>query len=731
MREQAHRSLVRSTAWMLAAWMSHAGAAPGGAASDTAGAGGTGTIDADIPLGTVEVTDQGWEEEGRNHYALPNATAATKTDTPLMETPGSVNVITRKQIEDRQAYAPEEALKYTSGINSPSAGGRSPYDAAFYIRGFSTKETGDIGGFYYRDGFRMSGIPISFANLERMEVLKGPASVLYGRAEPGGLLNVVYKKPQATPFYSLEQQFGSYDYYRTAADATGPVTSDNNLLYRVAIQSVDSNSFQPYIENNFVSVAPTLSWLPSDRTRVDFQFEYSHNEWTYPQGVPVINGKPANVPPSRMLELYKPKDPDGAMDNFVGAINLTHDFNDDWQLRWNGLYANQHTDWRRGGVPTVDSTTGLATEAVIYNEPDNERRWWFTTLNLTGKVSLLGVKNTLLVGFDYLNERLDGPQYYTTRPVSFNVYQPYSGPSIPRPSRAEALANPDFFQNINDWYGIYLQDQIDLTEQIHLVLGGRYDHAEACSCYSREDVENMPREEALNPRYGIVYQPVSWFSTYYQYLESIGTSNGRAQDRKPFDPETSQQHEAGLKFEAFDGALNSTLAFFHLTKQNLRTTHPLLPDFQVAVGEARSQGVEWDLVGRVVEGLNLIASYTYTDTKITENNDGNEGNRLPNVPESAGSLWATYDLTEDFKIGAGVYVAGSRQGDTANSYRMAGYARVDAMAAYKWRIDRSRLTAQVNINNLLDQDYWAYSNEGTRVFQGAPLTVLGSLRLEY
>lgn len=720
-----NRLAVYSTAWILATWVPQVGAA--GTDSNTAQD--SHSASNPVVLNTVEVIGQSTSEQGRNSYTLPNTSAATKTNTPLMETPGSVNIITRKQIEDRQAYTPEEALKYTSGINSPSVGGRTPYDAAFYIRGFSTKENGDIGGYYYRDGLRMSGIPISFANLERMEVLKGPASVLYGRAEPGGLLNVVYKKPQATPFYSVEQQFGNYDFYRTAAEATGPVAGNENLLYRMAIQSVDSNSFQPYVQNNFLSVSPSLSWLVGDRTRIDADFDYSHAEWTYSQGIPVVNGKPANVPVSRMLELYKPKTPDGMSDTYTGILNVTHNFDDNWQLRWNGMYANQHLDWRRGGVPRVDSLTGLASEASIYNEPDNERRWWFTSLNLTGKVSVLGIQNKLLVGFDYLNERLHGPQYFTTVGVDFNVYQPYTGPAIPRPSRGEALKNPDYFLNSNDWYGIYLQDQIDLTDQVHVVLGGRYDHAETCYCFSRNDAPT--RAEALNPRYGLVYQPVSWLSTYYQYVESFGTTNGRAADRKPFDPQTAQQHEAGLKFQAFDGALSSTLAYFHLTKQNILTTDPLFPEFQIAVGEARSQGVEWDMTGRVAEGLNVIASYTFTDARITRNNDGNEGNRLPNVPDSAGSLWTTYDVTSDFKIGAGVYVAGRRYGSVENTYRLASYARLDAMAAYKWQIDRSKLTAQVNINNLLDHDYWANSDEGTRVYQGMPLAVLGSLRLEF
>lgn len=666
-------------------------------------------------------------------YTRENASVGTKTETSLLQTPASVSIITRKQIEDRQAWTPEEALKYTAGVNSPSGGGRSPFDQAFNIRGFSTGEAGDLGGFYYRDGFRMSGIPIAMGNVERIELLKGPASILYGRTEPGGLINVIYKKPLSTPYYSLEQQFGSYDFYRTNVDATGPLTSDGSLAYRATLQAVESGSFTRYLENNFLSLSPSLTWKPSEQTRLDFQFDYMHNEFTYPQGIPVVGGRIADVPAHRLLDLYKPKDPDGKADNYLASVALEHVFNEDWKLRWNNLYANQSLEWIRGGRPTVssiDPATGVASNATVIAEPDDDRYWWFTTLNLIGNIDLVGVRNKVLLGFDYMNERFDGPQFFKSYNISYNIYRP-SNLLIPRPSRQEAIAQADFFQQSNDWYGIYIQDQIDVNDQFHLILGGRYDNAENYSGFSRQDAKNPSREEGLNPRYGIVYQPLPWASVYYQYLESFGASNGRASDGSSFSPQTAQQHEGGLKAEFFGGALNSSLAFFHLTKQNLLTTDPDFPERQRAIGEARSQGVEFEAIGRLTENLNLIATYTYTDTRITEDNDGNQGNQLPNVPKSSGSAWTVYNVTDRFRLGAGVYVTGRREGDAANTYQIPGYVRLDAMASYKWQVGRSPLTAQININNLLDKDYFTNSNGSLAVLPGAPITVLGSLRLEY
>lgn len=669
-------------------------------------------------------------------YARTNAFSATKTDTPLLQTPGSINVITQRQIKDRQAWTPEEALKYTSGVNAPSSGGRTPFDTAFILRGFGTGQKGDLGGFYYRDGFRMSGIPISMGSVERIELLKGPASVLYGRAEPGGLINVVYKKPQATPYYSLEQQFGSYDFYRTSVDATGPLTDDNSLLYRVTLQNVNSNSFTRYVENDFFSVSPSLTWIVDDRTQVNFQFEYSHNDWTYPQGVPAIGGQISNLPPDRLLELSNPSNPDGSVDNFVASIDLKHDFNANWSVNLKGLYANQELTWMRGGrvsVSSIDPATGDVGSGSILGEPDDDRDWWYTTMNLAGKFDTFGVKHHMLFGFDFMRERFSGPYFFQglrTELAGYNIYRP-DGRQIPRPSRQDAIDRGFWYALRNDWYGIYIQDQIDITDQLHLTLGGRYDNATYFQGGPQSAFHHPITDEALNPRYGIVYQPLPWLSAYYQYQESFGTSNGRSRTNSVvYKPQTSQQHEAGLKAEWFDGALSSTLAFYHLTKQNLLTSDPDNVGASIAVGEARSQGIELDVVGRITDKLNIIGSYTYTDTKITKDNNGTQGNRLPNVPDSSGSLWLSYDVTDAFTVGSGAYIAGKRQGDAANSYQLPGYVRWDAMAAYKWRIGGSALTAQVNINNLLDKTY--YTNAaGLHAFPGAPLTVLGSLRLEY
>jgi iron complex outermembrane receptor protein len=688
-----------------------------------------------INLPTVSVQASGIDDPSdpyNDNYAAPTATTATKTETPFLETPGTVNVVTRKQLVDRQVFDVAEAFKYTAGVN-PANGGRTPFDAGLYLRGFRNTEFGDLGGFYYRDGFRMSGIPLPIANLDRIELLKGPAAVLYGRAEPGGLVNAIYKRPLDTPYYMLEQQFGSFDLYRTSVDATGPITDDGAFLYRFNLQNIEEGSFRDHLENNLLSIAPSLAWKPSEDTRIDVQFEYSNTGWNYPTAIPAVGDRPARIPPKRFIGDGAASGTDWGAETYVASVDLNHRFNEDWSLRWNALYANQkligidHTN-----IGGLDDATGDATYAYNLAEPNDHRRWWFTSLNVVGNVDIYGIRNKFLFGFDYNNDKFEGPYYWRDVDLAFNIYNPVYG-QVKHLSRRQVLADltpADDYVQINRWYGLYIQDQIDLTDQLHLTLGGRYDDTEYFNGNPAD--EKINHVGRLNPRYGIVYQPLTWLSAYFQYMESLGASNGRSATGKVFEPQTAEQYEAGFKSEFFDGRLTSSLAFFRLEKQNLLTTDPTNPAFRVPIGEARSQGIEFEIVGRVIEGLNLIGSYALTDTRITESSDGDRGNRLPNVPLHAGSLWTTYDVTDQFTVGAGVYVAGQREGDAANSYQLPGYARLDMMAAYRWFIGRSRLTAQVNVNNVLDKDYFSHSTESRfGALPGQPLTVLGSVRFEY
>jgi iron complex outermembrane receptor protein len=672
-------------------------------------------------LGQVTVTAKAGEEAVS--YKVSNAATATKTDTPIMETPVSIKAIPKEVLDDQGVVRVADALKNVSSVQAGAFNAGYVYDT-FVIRGFTQGQ--DIGATIFRDGARLTGFPLVTAGLERLEVIKGPASILYGRVEPGGLVNAVSKNPLAEAHYSLQQQFGSYGLYRTSFDATGPVPMDNSgdLLYRLNVDYLSRNSLRDFASEDQVYVAPKIQWNINDGNQLKLGFEYRRQELPtgFDNGIPAVGARPAKVPLGRYLG-----DPDHESfrrDDYVADLDFTHKFNDDWQIEYRGMYSRR--DWRYSEmIPyRLDQTTGMMARRLIRQiQPDIDNRW-FTSLDLAGHFSTFGLKHTLLVGSDYYRETNDTVFGSANNVPAISLYNPVYG------GFAANIDTITPFSLQSEWNGVYIQDQVDITEQLHLLLGGRYDN----TTYAVGGV-NPPavNYDTAKPRYGLVYQPLPWLSLYGHYAEAIGANNGATVDNSPIKPQESSEYEAGLKTELLDGKLSGTLAFYELTKENLLTPDPNNPRYSIPVGQARSKGMEIDVAGQVTERLSLIASYAYTEAKITKDNSGNEGNLLPNAPYNSGSLWAKYKVMDHFTVGAGMFAVGQRQVDTANSAQMPGYVRLDAMAAYDWTLDKSRLIAQVNVNNILDKEYYvgAAFNRNNGISPGPPLSVLGTLRLEY
>ncbi len=694
-------------------------------------------------------------------YAVIRSKTATKTDTPIMETPVSVQVVPRSVMDDQKTTRIKDALENVSGVRAqPSLGAGN----MFIIRGFRNDRV-------YRNGLLSSsgfGFSAEFdsGNLQSIEVLKGPAAVLYGRIEPGGLVNITTKKPFDIPYYSLEQQFGSYDFYRTQWDATGVVTDDKSLLYRFAGAYQDSNSFRDFAFTDRLLINPTITWRPTDNTDLTLNVEGLDLDYKADFGLPVIGNRPAPIPISRSLD--DPNIPKSHQSHIFVNSEINHRFNEDWAIH-NRFLAGFREDFTAvvNPAPAFDPTgVALGPDGIlqrnIFGQIANSD-FYSTNLDLTGKFQLGFSKHEVLVGFDfYLSnlKYLTFGEFFVPNPgLAIDIFNPAPSYGIDpaliqatlsrAPSRAIARGgNFSFFKE--EWIGTYFQDHITLWDKLHILGGGRYDWAttgrsRSLSFSAAEAALLSNKDQAFSPRVGILYQPWHFLSVYGNWTTSFSANNAPAANGATFDPQRGEQFVAGLKTQLFDDRLIATLAFYHLTKDNILVDDLSTPDddFDKIANKQRSQGIELDVTGQITDRLSLIGSYAYTDTRILEDHEGDTaGNRLPNVPDHSGSLFVKYDVNgyearEGFTFGVGGIAAGQRQGDFANTFQLPGFVRMDAFAAYRMKVGPTRVTAQFNIRNLLDKVYYESTDPDSNVAPrlgvapGAPLTAIGSLRVEF
>lgn len=679
------------------------------------------------------------------NYAVPNTGTATKTDTPIMETPVNIQVVPQQVLKDQQAIRIEQALQNASGVYKQQAESAE----SFNIRGFTTFD-------YYRDGVRNQSALTQAgdretANLERIEVLKGPAAILYGRIEPGGLINLVTKQPLERAYYSLQQQFGSFDLYRTTLDATGPVTGNNELLYRFNLAYEDKGSFREFVNNDRVFVAPVVKWKISERTQAAIEMEYKHARESTDFGIPAQGDRPVDIPRERNLgEPFTFSE----SDEILLGFNWSHEFNEQWKIRhkFNTTFTSEDDDVVIGAGDVAPGSTTFSRFYAGFR--DNKTQSYVNSLDLIGRFDAYGVQHTLLMGGDYYIFHNTGLIVDNFNFPAIDILNPvHSGSPIRDP-------NDDFnFETSEEWFGLYFQDQIKLPYNVHLLAGFRYDNARITylSEFAGISSANVRADEAVNPRVGLLWQPVPEVSLYGNYVENFGLPNAFSTGfgGTALGPETAQQWEAGIKTEWFDGRLTSTLAWYQLTKQNIATasSDPLAAARGVseAIGEARNRGIELDVAGEILPGWNMIAGYSYVDSEITQDvglvfddlgnvigtDNGNTGHRFHDVPVHGGSLWNTYRFQngelQGLTLGAGLVARSQREGNNQNDFQMPGYALVNLMGGYEFKVGKSKVTVQLNVDNLLDKKYFP-SSIGfgrSRIDVGAPRTFLGSVRLEF
>jgi iron complex outermembrane receptor protein len=665
----------------------------------------------------LQVVVTGEQEAG---YVVDDAATATRTDTPLRDIPQSIQVIPQQVLEEQQIIRTRDALRNVSGVGEGNGFGNSR--ETYVIRGFFTNDV-LRNGFLERSNFRTFR---ETANLERIEILKGPASVLYGNLEPGGIVNLVTEVPLADPAYSVELQGGSFGTIRPSIDFTGPLNADQTVLYRlnaVYERSDDFRDFDQEIERIFV--APTLSWQISDRTDLILEFEYLRDERPFDRGVIAFGDGIADIPFERILG-----EPDDVVniEEFSVALRLNHQLSDDWTLR-NGLrFFTTNNSFRFARVGTLNEATGELTRS---DWSDNESTFWNYAIqtSVQGEFATGPIEHTLLIGLDLfrVTDTFDN-RSSTEPPPSINIFDPEYG-LAERPDRDE-LTDQFLFQDEINNLGIYIQDQIAITDSLKLLLGGRFDIIDQESSFN--GVDSDQQDEAFTPRVGLVYQPIEPLSLYASFSQSFTPNSGTTVEGDLLPPERGTQFEIGARGELFNGRLTANLAAYDLTKRNIAVTDPNNTDFSIAVGEQRSRGVELDVIGEILPGWNIIASYAHTDAEVTEDEGSSlEGNRLADVPQNAASLWTSYEIQsgdlQGLGLGVGLFFASERPGNLDNDYEIPSYVRTDASIFYR----RNNWRVAINAKNIFDVDYIQNASFGRTANPGIPFTILGSISVEF
>lgn len=667
----------------------------------------------------VEVTVTANPEEG---YAPSTANIGTRTDSPIRDVPQSIQVIPKQIIEDQQAIGIEEVVENVGGVTF--LGNNDSRGLNFSIRGFDNVPV-------LQNGFRLFGddsVEAEVANLERVEVLKGPASVLFGQAEPGGLINLVRKKPLSEPFYKLQIQGGNRGFVSPSVDLSGPLDKEGKLLYRLNALYRREDSFRDYTTSfDRFFVGPSLTWNISDQTDVTFSLEYIKEDNPADFGTLAFGNGIANIPPSRVTN-----NPDDTVDKTFLKVgyDLEHRFNDKWKLRNAFSYIYDKYDYGVLALPFgLDEPTGTLTR--VFAAQFNENTFFNLNTSLQGEFDTGSIKHNVVAGVDLSRADNNGATRFSPTPdfLSFlDIFNPVYDPKPAFDTVPIAFGNDNSVNRL----GVYLQDQIYLLDNLILVGGIRYDIVDRSNIGIVTGIEDTQVDEAFSPRVGLVFQPTDYLALYANYSRSFNPTFETDDLGALLDAERGEGFEVGIKAELIKDRLSATLAFFDITKSNVATADPINPFAFVTSGEQNSRGIDFDISGEIVPGWNVIASYAYIDAKITQDNTFPVGNDLIGIPEHSASLWTTYEIQSgDVKglgFGLGFNFVGDRAGDLDNSFRADSYFLTNAAIFYR----RDRWKFAVNVDNLFDVDF-IRSVGGTRargIYPGEPFTIRGSISVE-
>jgi len=651
-------------------------------------------------------------------YRVPNTTTGTKTDTPLRDIPQSIQVVPKEVLRDTQSRNITQALENVPGLISQGSGAANTRDY-FTARGFEQYDA------------LVNGLPDrqitsdgNIFNVERIEVLRGPASVLYGdsgNGSVGALINYVTRRPLSNPFFEVEASVGNYGFYQGTIDVSGPLNPARSVLGRLIVGYRNYDSPVEFATAKTFGVAPSLSFQLGSKANLIVEGDVNIMERYDAISVPVVG----TLLPNPNGKIPFSFNPGGPFDEPTSIINgrvgyqFEYQFNDNLKLR-NAFRYNFYFSDGVGASPTsLDADNRTLNRVATFNR--GSFNYYLVDTNLLGKFKTGEVEHQVLFGFSLSRYDIDSAGGFGFPIAPVDIFNPVYNQNF---TLGDETRNS---LTTTDVAGLYVQNQITLQQNLKLLIGGRFDYSENREIDRLANTKSSQSDTAFSPRVGIVYQPIEPISLYASYGRSFNPLTGRTFSGESLIPERGTQYEVGIKAD-ITNRLTANLALYDLNRSNVTTRDPVNPGFSVQSGKQRSRGLEFDISGEILPGLNIIAGYAYTDARVLEDNNIPVGNRLFNAPEHAVNLWTTYRIqsgaARGLGFGLGLYYIGDRPIDNANTVNLPGFVRTDAAIFY----ERDEFRAALNIRNLFDiENYVSEYGSSDFVNIGTPFTIQGSL----
>jgi iron complex outermembrane recepter protein len=658
--------------------------------------------------------------------------SAYRGDFALMETPQAIQVIDSEMINSAGVLDLTEALDLSAAVSRQNNFGG--LWNSFAVRGFAGDE--NLPSNYLVNGFnagRGFGGSRDISGIEAVEVLKGPSAALFGRGEPGGAVNLVTKRPTGESGAKVRLSLDEFGTVRTDGDYTSGVIADSAAFRLVGFQE-NGESFRDTIDWKAHGFSPSVVVRLSDRTSFVYEMEASRREVPFDRGVLAVNGQLGLIPPTRFLG--EPGDGPMKAEVLGHQLELNHNINDDWNV----LLGFNYRDTLLSGFSTEPELTGsrqrLSRDGKTVTRQrrsrDYDAQYQVLRAEVNGQFETGTLAHRLIAGVD--TDRFDndqvfgryrapvlGPTTTLQQSLALDIFNPVYG-QFPLPATSLLTDRLEVLEAT----GLYVQDQINLTDQLQVRVGFRYDSFSQRTDNRMNNRNTKQSDNRISPQLGLVYSVNEQFSLYGTFGEGFRANSGADFTGNAFAPNESNSMEAGLKFDVLDGNLQGNLAVFRQDQENMLSGDAVNPGFSVAIGEARSSGVEFDLAGSIND-YDFMVSYAFVDAEATKGvldfNFGlqiKEGDRLINVPEHSFSALLSRDIVVDDRpvtLGSGVIYVGDRLGETATSFELPAYTLWRVYAAFELI---PNVSIRAELDNALDKEYYTNSFSPLWVQPGTP-----------